>query len=362
MHEMMGNDYSYLKESLHQLINLNEDELFYKQYYEASESEKKLEDFLKTVNREDAVKRHLVIPEVLPEIISYDMQEKEYFEDDGNRNVYISRHNRYTPAFMHRHAFFEMIFVLSGRGAQNIGLKRVNFKEGDLIFIAPGVFHTMEVFNDETAVFNILLRKSTFYQMFSPVMKRNDQIGHFFSEGLNDTKRVEYLIFHMSGDKLAELQVLFLRLYQEHVFHDSYSDQVMVGILTSFTAMIMRHYRDSMETSLSDIQNQTTDDFLILNYIQNHLEDVSLSELADHFGFSVSYCSRMIKITTGQGFNDWKRTLRIRQAEHMLLSTRKTIHEIGIELGYQNSETFIRTFKKVLHLTPTQYRKQHLIV
>ena len=34
-----------------------------------------------------------------------------------------------------------------------------DFTEGDLIFIALGVYHTMEVFDDNSIVFNILLRK-----------------------------------------------------------------------------------------------------------------------------------------------------------------------------------------------------------
>lgn len=358
MFKIMDGDYSYLRESLHQIIELNEDEQFYKAYYEAGKAPDRLKSFLEQVDREDAVRRHLVIPEILPEIISYEMHDSEYFKENDGRNVYISRHNRYTPSFMHQHDFFEMVFVLSGRCTQNIGLKRLNFQEGDIIFIAPGAFHTMEVFDDETAVFNILLRKSTFYQMFAPMMTRDDLMGHFFSEGFYNTKRIEYLAFHLPGDTLIEKQLLFLKLYREHLFHDAYSDQILIGLLTAEVAEIMRSYQDTMESSYSETPVQATDNFLVLNYLQNHLEDVSLADVADHFGFSVSYCSRLIKSTTGQGFNDWKRTLRMRQAEHMLLNTKKSVADIGAALGYLNLETFIRTFKREIHLTPSQYRKQ----
>lgn len=348
----------YLEKSLARIMDMNEDERFYKEYYEAGESPERLKQFLNGVDREDAVKRHLVIPEILPEIISYEMRDSEYFKNEDDRSVYISRHNRYTPSFLHRHDFFEIIFVMTGKCSQNIGLKRYNFAEGDLVFIAPGVFHTMEVFDEETAVLNILLRKSTFDQMFAPVMKQENLMGQFFSEGLYNTKRVEYLAFHLADRDLIDKQLLFLRIYREHLFHDAYSDQIMVGMLTAIFSNTMRDYQDTMESSYLELTSQTSDNFLVLSYIQNHLAEVSLSDVADHFGFSVSYCSKLIKATTGQGFNGWKRTLRMRQAEHMLLNTKKSVEDIAETLGYMNLETFIRTFKKEIHLTPSQYRKQ----
>ena len=62
-------DHASFKESLQNIMELNKDELFYKEYYESGKSSKQLELFLKQVDRTDAIKRHLVIPEILPEII-----------------------------------------------------------------------------------------------------------------------------------------------------------------------------------------------------------------------------------------------------------------------------------------------------
>lgn len=84
---------------------------------------------------------------------------------------------------------------------------------------------------------------------------------------------------------------------------------------------------------------------------------MTLSDVAEHFGFSISYCSKLIKNTTGMGFNDWKRILRMRRAEHMLINTNTTVNDISISLGYENTETFIRAFKKEMHMTPSNYRK-----
>ena len=89
-----------------QIFLLNEDEKFYRDYYEAGQSSRDLQSFLSSVDQEDAIRRHLVIPDLLPEIISYEMNDEEYFKEGEQRNVYISQHNRYTPPF-----FIGIIFL-----------------------------------------------------------------------------------------------------------------------------------------------------------------------------------------------------------------------------------------------------------
>lgn len=155
----MISKYDTLKKDI---LRLNEDEEFYKAYYHAGHSSEGLKEFLSQIDKGDATRRHLVIPELLPEIISYEMNDEEYFKEGDSRNVYISMHNRYTPAFLHRHNFFEIVFVYHGSCAQNIGANRKYFSDGDVIFIAPGVYHTMEVFQDDSIVFNILIQQKPF--------------------------------------------------------------------------------------------------------------------------------------------------------------------------------------------------------
>lgn len=347
-----------LEKTQKEITELNCDEKFYKAYFHAGKSEKTLREFLKDVNIEDAIRRHLVIPELLPDNISYYMDDNEYFSENDERNIFISRHNRYTPGFTHKHNFFEIVYVYSGSCTQNIGLERLVFQKGDFIFIAPGVFHNIEVFDDETVVFNILLRKATFYQMFAPLMKQNDIVSEFFSEGLYNSQRINYLIFHTDIAGTANVPKYMIQLYQEHLFHDSCSDQIMIGMMTMLIGIITRYYLSTMESSLTENLRQGPDHFLVLNYIQANLNTVTLTDVAEHFGFSISYCSRLIKTSTGLGFNEWKNSLRMRRAERMLLNTKKSIAVISSELGYMNPETFIRSFKKFTRLTPIQYRKQ----
>ena len=164
------------------------------------------------------------------------MNDEEYFPAGSARNVFISPHNRYTPAFMHRHEFFEIAYVYSGNCTQNIGMNRIHFSRGDMIFIVPGIYHTMEVFDDESIIFNILLRKGTFHRMFLAMSEGKNIQGQFFREGLYDSHRLEYLVFH-TGESRQE----FMRaLYREHLADDEYTGQILTGMIISMSAEIMR--------------------------------------------------------------------------------------------------------------------------
>lgn len=338
-----------------ELMTLNEDELFYKAYYEAGKNPSELKSFLLNVDTEDAIRRHLVIPEILSDIISYEMNDDEYFRDNDGKDVVILPHNRYTPAFMHRHDFFEVIYVYEGFCTQNIGMNRRNFIKGDLILISPGIYHYMEVFDNNTIIFNILLRKKTFHRMFLPMAIGNDIQSEFFKEGLYNSHRLEYLVYH-TADQISDF---VLGLHMEYQNQNAYTNQILIGLLTYLTADIMRKFGHTMGSSYSPgiMVSQQSENFMVLNYIQQNIETLSLADVAEHFNFSISHCSKLIKSSTGMGFNDWKRVLRMRRAEHMLLNTNSSINDISYSLGYENPETFIRAFKKELHMTPSQYRK-----
>lgn len=342
------------KNILEKLSVMKDDELFYKKYYEAGRTPLELRRFLSELDAEEVKRRRLIVPELSPELVPHIMDDQEYFDKNSQQSVLFSRHNRYTPAFLHKHEFFEVVYVLSGRCVQAVGLDTHQFHEGDVIFISPDTFHTMEVFDDSSMILNILLRRSTFHDMFAPLTFGNDLLSEFFSSGLYASGQFQYMAFHSGDDPVLKEEML--KMCEEWMNHDRYTDQFLVGILTMVFAYLMRHYSDTLETSVSYCA-AVPDDFLIMNFMQENLKDVSLAAVAEHFNFSVSYCSRLIKASTGVSFHDWKRTLRLRKAAHLLLSTNYTVAQISDSVGYANPESFIRTFKKEYHLSPSEYRK-----
>ena len=119
--------------------------------------------------------------------------------------------------------------------------------------------------------------------MFIPLMKGNNLLNEFFSEGLYHSQQIDYVIFHSGGEHLIDSQKEMLNVYHEHLFHDAFSDQVLVGMLTQLSAKMMRHYRNTVESSYRDKNEHQPENFKVMHYMQSHLEDVTLQDIADQF-------------------------------------------------------------------------------
>jgi YesN/AraC family two-component response regulator len=87
---------------------------------------------------------------------------------------------------------------------------------------------------------------------------------------------------------------------------------------------------------------------------------VSLKDAASAVCLSPKYLSRIFKEKMGVSFCHYKSELKIRKARELLAQTGYNISQISDKLGYQNVESFIRTFRKFAHCTPSDYRHKHL--
>ena len=98
----------------------------------------------------------------------------------------------------------------------------------------------------------------------------------------------------------------------------------------------------------------------ILQYLEDNYMDsnLSLASLADAFHLSGPYLSRYFKDQAGTNFADYLCRLRIRKAKELLKEDRLSVSEIAERVGYNSSNSFIRTFKRYESVTPGAYREQ----
>ncbi|MBD2870847.1 helix-turn-helix domain-containing protein [Paenibacillus arenilitoris] len=85
--------------------------------------------------------------------------------------------------------------------------------------------------------------------------------------------------------------------------------------------------------------------------------DLSLDYLSDRFHINSKSLSKLFKEETGQKFVDYLIELRIRSSQKLLERTNRPIAEIAEEVGYTNVISFGRMFKKIVNLSPGEYRE-----
>lgn len=108
----------------------------------------------------------------------------------------------------------------------------------------------------------------------------------------------------------------------------------------------------------SERNSQTTEK--VLEYIHEHYdEDLSQPQLADMVMMPVSHFSSLFKQEVGVTFTEYIIGYRIEKAKELLTQTDLKVSDIADRLRYNNSQNFIRTFKRVTGITPGEYRLKH---
>lgn len=86
-------------------------------------------------------------------------------------------------------------------------------------------------------------------------------------------------------------------------------------------------------------------------------EYLSVEVIAEQLSINPSYLRRVFRGATGMGFNTYLTNCRIDAAKHLLTETDMRVSDIAEKLTYQNSQNFIRIFRKITGITPGEYRK-----
>jgi two-component system, response regulator YesN len=91
---------------------------------------------------------------------------------------------------------------------------------------------------------------------------------------------------------------------------------------------------------------------------RNCYKMVSLEDVSVAVALSPKYLSRLFMKSTGMGFNEYKLSLRLKEAKSLLTSSSLNVEQISDKLGYQNIESLTRLFKKQTGMTPLAYRNK----
>jgi AraC-like DNA-binding protein/ligand-binding sensor protein len=92
--------------------------------------------------------------------------------------------------------------------------------------------------------------------------------------------------------------------------------------------------------------------------LSHQTEDLTLGQVARAVNTSPFYFCKLFKRTTGLNFTDYVSRIRLEKARNLLLNRNLRISEIAYEVGFQSLTHFNRVFKRILGVSPTQYRAQ----
>ena len=122
-----------------------------------------------------------------------------------------------------------------------------------------------------------------------------------------------------------------------------------------------------LEKFLNELRDRQGKDFLhpairlALKYIEAHCrEEISQTDVADAVHLNPSYFSTLFKKFLGKGFSDYLTEIRIAHVKERLSTTSEKIKAIAETEGFSDYQYFVKIFKRLTGLTPSQYREKFL--
>ncbi len=94
-------------------------------------------------------------------------------------------------------------------------------------------------------------------------------------------------------------------------------------------------------------------------YIVEHLsETITVTSLAKAVNLSPDYCGTLFSGSEGMTVHEYINTMRINIAKDLINENQLSMSEIAEIIGYSDVFYFCKTFKRIVGVTPTDYRRQ----
>ena len=232
---------------------------------------------------------------------------------------------------LHWHNSYEILYVRYGSGKQQINSKTFQFIPGSVTILLPGDIHTTIATSQDGCEIDVLQFMGTY---FSPK-----------EEFLYDLKSTVIDV----PDK--EVLGLFDKIYQ-HVHGTSKGEFLIVSGAVSMLCGILS---EQCQSAVSVVKRT---DFArnVCQYLGD-TDDIKLERVSQYFGYSPEHFSRRFHADMGISYKHYCERVKMQRALDFFDKSHASLGEIAEALGYSETSSFIRAFKRIYGTTPGNYRR-----
>ena len=237
---------------------------------------------------------------------------------------------------------YEIFYLRKGSRECFVKDKRYHVTPGHILFIDKNVLHKTNRISDE-------------YERF--VLNFTDEyIFPSVKEKMYDI--FEYGIFRTPKSKYID--TLFSDIFKEwEKIRKNSEYSIARDMIKCYVNILLVYYIENKEKYVSrdsTITNPAIE--RLLKYMnENFSETITLRLSAKMLNMSEAHLSRIFMKNTGFGFSEYLQIIRTEYAKNLLANTEKSIKEISMECGFNDSNYFSLAFKRETGYSPKQFRK-----
>lgn len=156
------------------------------------------------------------------------------------------------------------------------------------------------------------------------------------------------------NDRNVIFEEIFLTLSDSYDIDNlRYSSILLYNYLSTYKYLHLfrKYHKKDERIADSNLVNATID------YMSENVEKkLTLNQMAEYIGYSVSQFSFIFKNNTGHSPLNYFNMVKIKRACELLETTDMKINQVCGKIGVDDSYYFSRLFKKIVGISPKQYR------
>ena len=250
---------------------------------------------------------------------------------------------------LHDHDVIEIMLILEGDVGVAVKGERYELPRGCMVLIPPKLVHQTIVPEGTKRYERMVLH------IFPEYVK-------LITKGLPATTyRFQFTdkvnIFDYSPETFWMFRTLFERAYYAITQDKEYQRLVIPSLVVELFVEMEHILLDRVTPPIPATNNLVT---TVVDYIDEHFAEPGLTveQIRESVYVSQGYLSRVFKSFTGSSVYNFLTYKRLIRAKELLVSG-ETVLDACLSSGFTDYTSFLKTFKKAFHMTPTQYRKKY---
>jgi len=270
----------------------------------------------------------------------------DFFGCESQR-VAVERRTPQSCFPLHDHEFNEIVVVMSGNGWHVLNEEPRLITCGEIFYIRAEDRHAFEEVHD---------------LYLTNVLFRTDLLGHGSSLAglldMDDQPVDRRRNWQINDNVLKQLTPLLDNLYQESRSGDPLAN-VMTEALFLQLAVALQRNRFAADGECLPSSSMLGH---VLTYLRhNCAEQIDFDDVARRFGYSLHNFTRMFRDATATSPHNYLVRLRLGIAMRALRTSDDSVTDIAFASGFNDSNYFSYSFRKLTGLAPTEYRKRPMI-